>query len=552
MSAPTPCVIYAAKSTQDKHKSIPTQLKDCREKAAEEGWEVVDDFHDEGFSAYSGNRGPDLEKAKWLAAEVAAQRGTNCMLIAQHTDRFARGAGDEPGAADSLVEIWHAMRRANVHLRSVQNDAATSDPVYIALAAKQAYEESQRKSEAVKSGKRRKVAERGGTNGPLCFGYRFDDPDSVKRRRVPDPDEVSAFLHVAEMLHEGKNFAAMCRWLTANGHLTKRGNPFAPQRVRDFLGNPYYAGKVKVPGGELVDGIHDAIISWEEHERICAELDAIGEASNARGGRRPARPILLSGVMRCAHCGRGIWHRPYESGRRDYLCGNVRQLSGICDAAPIDAATLERAVVDHLGGLFVDLGEWIERMTEQRADERQILEREAARLMKQAQGLEGDEGLVRADYMKQLRAGNEAAAGIAATEIARIEGERAELDGKLADVEARIAEWDGGDSTDQVLDWWTEFSRAVRGEIVNSESIADANAAFKERFAAIFVHSPADGSPRLDFVLKERPPGMPLVSSRLWVDDPDALPEDGTLIDFLGEEPEEGDAVKLVGSLWSG
>jgi len=165
--------------------------------------------------------------------------------------------------------------------------------------------------------------------------------------------------------------------------------------------------------------------------------------------------------------------------------------------------------------------------------------------------LEGDGGLVRADYMKQLRAGNEAAAGIAATEIARIEGERAELDGKLADVEARIAEWDGEDSTDQVLDWWTEFSRAVRGEIVNSESIADANAAFKERFAAIFVHSPADGSPRLDFVLKERPPGMPLVSSRLWVDDPDALPEDGTLVDFLGEASDD-DAGKLVGSHWSG
>src|SRR5262249_13987743 len=110
-----PAVLYAAKSTADKHKSIPTQLEDCRKKAEEEGWEVVGEFHDEGFSAYSGNRGPDLEKAKRAAAEAAEEHGAVCALIAQHSDRFARGAGDEPGAADSLVEIWHAMRRQNVH-----------------------------------------------------------------------------------------------------------------------------------------------------------------------------------------------------------------------------------------------------------------------------------------------------------------------------------------------------------------------------------------------------------------------------------------------------
>src|SRR4249919_2155929 len=117
-----PAVLYAAKSTQDKHKSIPTQLEDGREKAAEEDWEVVGEFTDEGFSAYSGNRGPGLEQAKLLAAKVAEERDGICMLVAQASDRFARGAGDKPGAAQSLVEIWHALRRLNVHLRSVEDD----------------------------------------------------------------------------------------------------------------------------------------------------------------------------------------------------------------------------------------------------------------------------------------------------------------------------------------------------------------------------------------------------------------------------------------------
>jgi hypothetical protein len=39
-------MIYAAKSTEDKHGSIPTQLEDCRQMAEREGWTVVGEFHD--------------------------------------------------------------------------------------------------------------------------------------------------------------------------------------------------------------------------------------------------------------------------------------------------------------------------------------------------------------------------------------------------------------------------------------------------------------------------------------------------------------------------
>jgi site-specific DNA recombinase len=521
----TSAVLYAAKSTQDKHKSIPTQLDDCRRKAADEGWEVVGEFTDEGFSAYSGNRGPGLERAKRAAADASTDDAP-CMLIAQHSDRFARGAGDRPGAADSLVEIWHAMRRQNVHLRAEQNDPMLGDPLLVAAASKLAYEESERKSKAIKSGKRRRAEERGESNGPVNFGYRFLDPGAKIKQRVIDADEAPAFLHVVGMLHGGANFGAMSRWLNGHGFRSKQGNQFAPQRVRDMLKNPYYAGKVKLPGGELVDGTHEALITWEEHERICAKLSTIGESAGARGGRKPTEATLLGGLMRCARCGRGIWQRKHASGKREYICGNVRQKTGTCDAAPFDAPTVERAVVDHLDGLFVDLGAWIERLSDQRADQRRVVEREAADYMHQREALEKDEALVRADYMRQLRAENEAAADVATAELRRIESERADLDAKLSDVEARLAEWDGGDSADSVLDWWGEFSAAMRGEVVNAESVRDANEALKERFAAIFVSSVGE-VPRLDFVLNERPPGSPLVSSHLWVDDdpPEDWPE---------------------------
>jgi DNA invertase Pin-like site-specific DNA recombinase len=111
-----PAVIYAAKSTEDTRGSIATQLADCHALAEREGWRVVEEFTDEGFSAYRGNRGPGLARAKAALAKHAP-----CVLVVQHTDRLARGAGDEPGAADHLMELFFWLGRQNIDLWAVQS-----------------------------------------------------------------------------------------------------------------------------------------------------------------------------------------------------------------------------------------------------------------------------------------------------------------------------------------------------------------------------------------------------------------------------------------------
>jgi Resolvase, N terminal domain len=40
--------------------------------AEREGWELVGEYSDERFSAYKGNRGPDLARARQAAAERAS------------------------------------------------------------------------------------------------------------------------------------------------------------------------------------------------------------------------------------------------------------------------------------------------------------------------------------------------------------------------------------------------------------------------------------------------------------------------------------------------
>src|SRR3954470_16144852 len=123
-----PAVLYAAKSTEDRHASIPDQLDRNRALAAREGWAVVGEFTDENFSAYSRNRGPGLERAKQLAIELAEREG-RCFLVALHSDRIARGAGDAPNAADHLVEVVAFLRRHGVNLRTVEDDFFADDRI---------------------------------------------------------------------------------------------------------------------------------------------------------------------------------------------------------------------------------------------------------------------------------------------------------------------------------------------------------------------------------------------------------------------------------------
>src|SRR5436190_367547 len=114
----TPAVLYAAKSTEDKHGSILTQLEDCRALAEREGCEVVADYKDEAASAYSGSRGPRLAAALAKCEALRAEGHDDLVLIVQHSDRLARGDGK---AAMHLVEYALWALKEDVRIRSVQD-----------------------------------------------------------------------------------------------------------------------------------------------------------------------------------------------------------------------------------------------------------------------------------------------------------------------------------------------------------------------------------------------------------------------------------------------
>jgi site-specific DNA recombinase len=234
-----PVVVYAAKSTADEHGSIPTQLADGRALAESEGLEVVAEYQDQSASAYSGNRGPGLERAMEHAARLAP-----CALIVQHSDRLARG--DHKTAKHLLWYALWALER-DVELRSVQDPQTFGDLLYTAVTGQRNHEDSKRKSAAVRSGKRRRF-ERGDSTGPLQFGYRLvkviGEDNRVVTTRVLEPDEAAVVMEMYRLLDRGLGIGDITRWVNGQGVRTKRGNPFGRDRVRDILTAPWYGGKV--------------------------------------------------------------------------------------------------------------------------------------------------------------------------------------------------------------------------------------------------------------------------------------------------------------------
>jgi site-specific DNA recombinase len=273
-------VIYAAKSTEDRHASIPDQISDCHAMAAEQGWEVVGIFSDEGFSAYSGNRGPDLVAAQELAARVAAERGRIAMVCAQAHDRFARGAGDRPGAPQSLGELWHANRRRNVHLRTVEDDDEMRDEASVAAVGRRAYIDSRRKSKAVRKGMARRAA-KGLHNGRGSLGY-----TNVAGRFEQVPREAALVRHIVGEYTSGRSQQRIAKALNTSGAKTKFGGKWHQGTVAKVLNNPHIAG-LNTAGDARCPCGHEPIISEDEWRRIKALMTTLRRTP---GGKRDGRP----------------------------------------------------------------------------------------------------------------------------------------------------------------------------------------------------------------------------------------------------------------------
>ena len=328
-------------------------------------------FSDEGFSAYSGNRGPGLEAAKAAAVDAAMAHGS-AVLVAQHSDRVARGAGDAPDASDHLVEVVSGLTRHKIVLRTVQDDYYR-DPktahLMAAVMGQRNTEDSRRKSEAVTSGlKRRKESGQPvghslratrSTRGSATTGCR-SRPGVVDQERMD-----SIVIRAMERVEAGFTFGDVARRLNAEGLSTRRGKQWRTRAIREIVLNEDYTGTTGYP----------QVIDRERWERIVASLKRLDPVAvqSRRKGKKPTEDYLLRGIASCGYCGSSLRCQRYKRipGERAYICAAVKESRGTCDASKIPAAPVEKAVIDHLGLFLEDAKQWINDRAQQANGERE-------------------------------------------------------------------------------------------------------------------------------------------------------------------------------------
>ena len=470
----TPAVIYGAKSTQDRHDSIPTQVEECRQMAEENGWMVVAEFTDEGFSAYSGNRGPGLKQARRAAADAAREYGTTAMLVAQAHDRFARGAGDRPGASESLGEVWHATRRVDVHLRAVEDDEELRDEASVAAIGRRAYIDSRRKSKAVTKGHARRKA-KGLHHGQAPLGLESDEG-----HLRPIEGEAAAVRRMALAYVGGRAPKAIAADLRRDGIARKRGGAMDATTVSAVLRNPIY----------VKTGIIDAAL----FEQVTALRIATGKVS--RGRRSEGGHLFRGGHLRCGVCAEPMRPRTVKDGRRDFY-GCKRHLADRKDCAMpnISRAQVDAAVLAYFEEVWLDveatraaLAEHLDRHLDEARALRQQAERQAQQAQERLARVRRDyqDGRLDPDDWSEQRADLTAELEAATAEVERLrEREQAAKDQlELKDAEA------------EVLHELTAIRQAVVGHVRRAEGIDAVRSALMQLFDHFVVHpGPLLGAP---------------------------------------------------------
>ena len=335
-------IIYAAKSSEDKKGSIPTQLSDCRTMAESEAWTVVGEYNDESKSGWSGSRGDGLARAREHAERIAP-----CVLVVQHTDRLARG---DAITATHLIEIVLWAMKSKVRLRSVQDDSTCENLVLAVIKGDQAHGESERKSKAVKSGKQRELEKGNWSGGTPWDGYASTGGKSA--RLYIDETRAPVIRRIFELALEGLTRPAIMRKMKAEGHRTRpvqrgtgkhhptTGSPGTNTRVNQVLANPAYAGRHVLYRGTdhrpNLDPYWEAIIDPADFDRVQEKFRVRKEAEPRPEQGRPTSQYVLSHLAVCGKCGRPMYGETRRSPGKD---GTRKTSDAPASAAQTGSAT---------------------------------------------------------------------------------------------------------------------------------------------------------------------------------------------------------------------
>jgi site-specific DNA recombinase len=267
---------------------VERQRQECETMAARRGWNVTEVYTDNDISAYSGKPRPAYRR---LLHDIEAGRVR--AVITWHLDRLHRSPRELEGFID-LVE------RNGVALASVagEHDLATPDGrLHARIMGAVARMESEHKSRRI----RLKKLELARAGKPLGGGYR---PYGYERDGITINRKEADVLHeTASRLLCGDSLRSVVLDLNARGLHTSTGRPWVARSLKRVLLTPRNIGVIEHREAGPLPAGWEPIFTEELRTRLMALL---GDPSRRQPPGRPRR-YLLSGLLRCGHCGKALY-----------------------------------------------------------------------------------------------------------------------------------------------------------------------------------------------------------------------------------------------------
>jgi site-specific DNA recombinase len=230
--------IYARVSTDDQAKegySIPAQLKRLQAYCKAKGWDVADEYIDDGYSGRDANR-PEYRR-------MMAEKDRWDVVLVLKMDRIHRNSKNFTQMMDDLHE-W------NKQFNSMQEKFDTTSAMgrfVMDIIQRIAQLESEQIGERVKLGMTQKARKgKGYLGSPEPYGYAVRDG-----RLIVVDHEAGVIPYIFHSYSRGMSLEDIARSLNKRGIVAKKGGPWKKQAVSRILRNPIYCGWLRWDGHDV-------------------------------------------------------------------------------------------------------------------------------------------------------------------------------------------------------------------------------------------------------------------------------------------------------------
>ena len=355
-------VLYARVSSKDQAEegySLQDQLRTLRGWAESNGYEVVEEVTDPGYSGASLER-PGLGRVRDLVAAGGVD-----LVLAQDRDRIAR---------DPIITGWLQIQfeQHGTRLRALNDPDEDSPTSRLTTGILDQIAQFERAMTTQRTRRGRFQRAREGKvigSGSPPYGFRYNEDRTTF---VPDPETMPIVRRMFEFLASGSTIGSVAKRFEREGLPTPNGGKhwYVPSLKR-MVENDVYRGvwwygqnRVKLtPMGEKkrtwekIDRSEWIAIpvadSGIPHEVIDAARENVARAYRPR--KASVYDYELRGMVRCACC--GTLMNGYSAGQtkhRYYRCQQLRKFgkASYPDGAARNADKLEREVMRHVDSLL--------------------------------------------------------------------------------------------------------------------------------------------------------------------------------------------------------